>query len=80
MSTNIYRRIVQLHERALGEILTLAEIGLSPAQFRPFKKKVFAYFHDELKPSIAQVFQEESSDQGRAHTGNLEGKECCDDT
>ncbi len=55
---DIPRRFHEIHEWAIGQILTLAEIGLPPEQFRPFKKKVFELLHGALKDRTNAVLRE----------------------
>lgn len=55
MNEDIKTQICKLQECAIGEILTLAEIGLLPEQFRQFKKKVFTVLHEHLKPETVRL-------------------------
>ncbi len=87
MDQEIKDEMIRLQETSIGEILTLAEIGLQPEQFRQFKKKVFKVFHDHMKPetirllylfdsrSVQKHILKNYSGQGRATTDSFEGKE-----
>ncbi len=55
---DVVRRFHEIHEWAIGQILTLAEIGLPPEQFRPFKKKVFELLHGALKDRTNAVLRD----------------------
>jgi hypothetical protein len=60
----------RLQKSFVSEVLTLAEIGLPSLQFRQFKKKIFALYHDQLKPESWRILSEtpksERSGLGRA--------------
>lgn len=56
----LFRRFQEMHEWAIGQILTLAEIGLPPDQFRPFKKKVFELLHGALKDKTNDLLRDKS--------------------
>lgn len=49
------QKIIEIQKAAIGDILTLAEIGLSPFQFRQFKKKVFEVYHQKLRPETIEL-------------------------
>lgn len=55
MDQEIKDEMIRIQEASIGEILTLAEIGLQPEQFRQFKKKVFKVFHDQMKPETIRL-------------------------
>ena len=55
MDQEIKDEMIRVQETSIGEILTLAEIGLQPEQFRQFKKKVFKVFHDHMKPETIRL-------------------------
>lgn len=55
MSTDIQDKIKELQDSVIGDILTLAEIGLQPEQFRQFKKKVFQVYHEKLRPETNRL-------------------------
>lgn len=55
MDQEIKERFLKLQETVIGEVLTLAEIGLQPEQFRQFKKKVFQVYHDRLRPETIRL-------------------------
>ncbi len=63
---DVIRRFHEIHEWAVGQILTLAEIGLPPEQFRPFKKKVFELLHGALKDRTNAVLREMEEFSGSA--------------
>jgi|GEM_PF-6143227 len=55
MSHDIQDQMKELHDSVIGDILTLAEIGLQPEQFRQFKKKVFQVYHEKLRPESQRL-------------------------
>lgn len=55
MGNDIQNQIKELHDSVIGDILTLAEIGLQPEQFRQFKKKVFQVYHEKLRPEANRL-------------------------
>ena len=55
MDQEIKDEMIRVQETSIVEILTLAEIGLQPEQFRQFKKKVFKVFHDHMKPETVRL-------------------------
>lgn len=55
MSHDIQDKMKELHDSVIGDILTLAEIGLQPEQFRQFKKKVFQVYHEKLRPETNRL-------------------------
>lgn len=55
MSNDIQDQMKELHDSVIGDILTLAEIGLQPEQFRQFKKKVFQVYHEKLRPETNRL-------------------------
>lgn len=63
MSLETRDQLMKIQREFVGDILTLAEIGLSKEQFRRFKKKVFEAYHERLKPKTAELL---TYDRGRA--------------
>lgn len=55
MGDDIQDQLRELHDSVIGDILTLAEIGLQPEQFRQFKKKVFQVYHEKLRPETNRL-------------------------
>jgi hypothetical protein len=55
MGNDIQDQMKELHDTFIGDILTLAEIGLQPEQFRQFKKKVFQVYHEKLRPETNRL-------------------------
>jgi hypothetical protein len=55
MNNDIQDKIKELQDSVIGDILTLAEIGLQPEQFRQFKKKVFQVYHEKLRPETNRL-------------------------
>lgn len=78
MSQDIQEKLLKLQESVIGDVLTLAEIGLQPEQFRQFKKKVFQVYHDRLRPETirllhifgARAVQRQLSGELRKEGGN----------
>lgn len=61
MNHDIQDQMKELHDAVIGDILTLAEIGLQPEQFRQFKKKVFQVYHEKLRPEANRLLLLQSS-------------------
>lgn len=57
MDTRAEEKLQELQRAFVAEVLTLAEIGLMPEQFRQFKKQVFKVFHERLKPETARLLE-----------------------
>lgn len=60
MSSKARDEIMKLQREFVGDVLTLAELGLSPDQFRQFKKKVFEAYHDKLKPKTSELMKDDA--------------------
>jgi hypothetical protein len=56
-------KILILQKSFVANVLTLAEIGLPPQQFEPFKKKVFAELYDVLRPETIRALEEVQDDR-----------------
>ena len=57
MSSKAKEEVMKLQREFVGDVLTLAELGLSPDQFRQFKKKVFEAYHEKLKPKTGELLK-----------------------
>lgn len=68
--------VIRLQEEAIAQILTWAEIGLPPSQFKQFKKEVFRLFHDRIKPRTFEILR---PGLGGATSDNSGGKERSDE-
>lgn len=68
MNTKKVEQLYAIQKIAIGQILTFAEIGLPPSQFKPFKKLVMNLLHEELKPQILRILKDK--DQVRAVPDN----------
>lgn len=60
MNVEIKDQLMKLQKEFVGDVLTLAELGLSKDQFRQFKKKVFEAYHDKLKPKTSEILKNDS--------------------
>lgn len=72
MGHDIQDQLRELHDSVIGDILTLAEIGLQPEQFRQFKKKVFQVYHEKLRPETNRLLHLLYARSVQKHIGDLE--------
>jgi hypothetical protein len=59
MSAQVKDQLMKIQKEFVGDVLTLAELGLSREQFRQFKKKVFEAYHDKLKPKTSELLKDD---------------------
>lgn len=70
MQNNLRTKIFEIQNSFLGELLSLAEIGLEPSQFRQYKKQVFKLYHERYKSEIQKVFLESIGNESWINQGN----------
>jgi hypothetical protein len=57
MNEHIKDELHKLHQEFVGDILSLAEIGLTREQFRQFKKRVFKEYHERLIRKTSEIIE-----------------------
>lgn len=73
---NFEEQLFQLHKQIIGEVLTLARMGLTDDQFRAFKKMVFELLHKRLWPETSRILRGHNQCPGGAKRDNLDREEC----